>query len=134
LLWGLLGLLLLVQRGFRILLVVDALAGCIGVSRVHVRGTSLLPRVRTTLSLRLNRKDMLLLSAACNYFNHLSRIAKTLVLFDKTLVDLAQVKFLLPIRQVLQVYEVAVGHRVRIFKKLVLLQINLQRLCVWEII
>lgn len=133
---GRLGLKLLVVGGLGVLLVVHVRRGCIGVSGVHVRGTRLLPRVRGVPWVRLHGLDIpvRLLTPSSNYFNHLSGLAKTLVLFNETLVDLAQMQFLLAVGKVLQIHEVAVGHGVGIFKKLVLLQINLQCLGVWKVV
>ena len=76
-------------------------SGCrIGVLANNVGGTSLLPRVSQTRCLLwrclLHRQDMLL-SSVRNDFNHLSRIAKTLILLNETLVDLGEVEFLLAI-------------------------------------
>jgi len=67
-------------------------------------------------------------------FYHVLCIAKTLELLNKILVYLGQMQFLLAVRQVLQVDEVSVRHIVRVFEKLVLLQINLQGLRIWKII
>jgi hypothetical protein len=75
-----------------------------------------------------------MLSALSNDLNNTLGLGKTLVLVNEGLVNLGQMQFLLPVRKVLQIHEVPVRDTVGVLEDLVLLQVNLQGFCVWEVI